>query len=427
MQRISFSFLVLALASSLVACSSVDVVEPVPDTLSGSVVNQWGDPAAGVRVAAGAALATTDEAGHFEVPAVDSPYDLTLFDPGAKIAHVYIGLTDQSPSFRIDGTGTSAPTQARAASFTVKFPEKDSGSLLSAFTLDFIDKVTRQSFSVDSPSQFTAQERTIMTLWSGPKAVTARLQAFHMAVDPLSGAIQHYVGYDSVEVSVTEGVPSTVAVSWKPPPFGDATISVTPKLVGSLVVAYDGEVGIRSPGGISTQRLGYGAMQGSELSFVVPDISEATFDVSFNAGDSSGVGYAAGRIAGLVPGAKGAILAVEPPAEQVSPHDGGAFGIGTSLEWLPKSAGASVNVLSPQDQTTGNITYYVATEGGATVVPDLSSLGLSLSKGQKYDWTVFRSSQTRTVDDIAAKFMGLDPSTEPSYDSGSSPWTLTSQ
>ena len=81
----------------------------------------------------------------------------------------------------------------------------------------------------------------------------------------------------------------------------------------------------------------------------------------------------------------------------------------------------------PRDQTTGNVTYFVATEGGATVVPDLSMLGVSLPEGQKYDWNVMRSSQIQTVDDIAVKYNGLDSSTEPNFYSESGRWTLTSQ
>ena len=165
---------------------------------------------------------------------------------------------------------------------------------------------------------------------------------------------------------------------------------------------------------------------------MVPDILGARFNVAIDAGDKSNVGAGSvssstARLPGLVAGAKGAVVDVEPAPFLVSPPDGGAFGTGAELEWSVEGDGASLVSLYPMDQDAAAITYFVATAGNTTVVPDLSRLGVKLPQGLKYDWIVFRNSLTPTVEDIAAEFMKLDSATEPTFFASSPSWTLTSQ
>jgi hypothetical protein len=424
MHRIPSSFLLLALTSSLVACSSVVVDDP--DTFSGNVATTRGDPLSGVRVQVGDAVTTTDDAGDFEVPKAAGPRDVALFLPDTGSAYVYVGLTDQDHSFRVRGGEASPSADDHAALVTVKFPDKDSAALSSVYAVDFIDSVTRPVFTTDTPSQMTAQERTINAHWRGPHTVKVRLQALQVAVDPLGKAIQHYVGYDSAEVSITDGVPVSLAVTWKPPPFGESKVSVTTKLGSPKVVVYNSQVVIRSPGGASPWSLGYGAIEGSEISFVVPDLAGATFDVWATGADGVG-GYFNAGIPGLAAGAKGAILPAGTSLVQVSPGDGGTFGIGTKLEWSSPGDEAVQAALDPLEQGPGKISYLVATAGESVVIPDLSRLGVELSPGVKYGWSISHDSRTPTVGDIAAKLTPPDSSTAPTFFAYSGTWTLTSK
>lgn len=424
MHRITLSFLVLALASSLVACSSVVVDDP--DTFSGTVDNTWGDPVSGVRVQVGESITTTDDAGGFEVPATVGPRDVALVLPDTSAAYVYVGLTDQDQSFRLPVNAVNPTADDHATVLTVKFPEKNSASLRAMFVVDFIDSVTRSSLLAGDPLFSDALEYPTDARWRGAHSVKARVQAFHVEMDPAVTVVLHYVGYDSAEVTLTDGVPASVAVSWKPPPFAAAKVSVTPKLGSPPLTIYDAEVGIRLPGAARAWRLGFGSiMTGSELSSLVPDLAAVTFEVSVGAADGAGTSTA--TIPGLAAGAKGPIVGFEPAPLLVSPPDGGAVGIGTKLEWSPRGDGAVWVGFAPVEQKTGGIRYLMATAGDSVVIPDLSRLGVTLPQGLKYGWSVWRDSQTPTVEAIAAKSTSISSSTEPAAHAASAFWTITSQ
>lgn len=395
MHRIPSSLLVLLLAFPLAACESV-VVDP--NAVSGTVVDPLGAPIVGARVEVGAAIVTTDAAGHFEAHALDGPYDMSIRAPDRAAAWLFLGLVDHEPTIRLfDGFSATSP-DAKTATVTVSLPEKDDDSVVSKILLDVLDNVAEGVGGLDNPAD--PLEHTIQLWWAGQPQSKARFQAFRYTIDPVTKAPKHYIGYDTAEVVLENGVPATWAVSWKPPPFGEATISLTAHRSpgqGDLVTG----LGILSEGAQFSQGLAGGATPGSEVSFVVPDLAGASFGVSVSAKDSSGASSFA-SVPGLAAGSKGGTVELRPSPVLISPKDGDQFGAGSEIHWSNQGNEASILRLRPADFQSHDPIYFVATDDESMVLPDLTQLGAQLPKGVKYTLTVGRDSWTPTVDDVAA-------------------------
>ena len=318
-------------------------------------------------------------------------------------------------------------TDERNANVLVSFSEKDDDSIVSRVILDRIG-------GADMPSRWWAQgtnsanppPHSVNLQWIGAPSITARIQAFRYTVDPVTKGPKHYVGYDSADLTLVDGPPTTFAVSRKPPPFGESTISLTLNRSPGQdsVTAY---LGLQAGTPTWVQPFASIVTKASEVSFVVPDLPGAPFSAMAEATNLSSV--TAANVPGLAAGAKGVILDIPPSLELIGLKDGDHFGVGSTFQWSSQGTDASFVQLttSPGDNNGSVMSYFVATQGDSMVVPDLGKLGIDLPPGVDYSTVVQRYSTNPTVDDLAADPMAHQQLSAPSRYATSAMLGLTSQ
>lgn len=397
MHTLTLAGLVLTLSRALplAACSSV-IVDP--DAVSATIVDDNGAPIVGSRVAIGDAILTTDAEGHCEAPAVAGAYNLTVRPTDDESASIFVGLLDHEPTIQLRGTVAPAPDpQARSADIVVTFPEKDGDSMGSTIILDALD--TTANGVAESANPTNPLEKTTSLQWTGSASSKAHFQAFRCTIDPVTKAPKHYVGYDSAEVMITSGAQTAWAVSWKAPPFGESTVSFP-----AHRSAGEGDVStllrMQSAGAHFAQRLATGTTSGAEVTFVVPALAGASFTALVTTGNVDEGGSLA-SVPQLLAGVEGATVELPSFPVLTSPTAGDTSGAGSDIRWSTDGTGATLVSIRPADFFSHDARYFIATRGGAAVVPVLAALGLHLPGGVKYKVSVERDSWSPTVDGFA--------------------------
>lgn len=219
---------------------------------------------------------------------------------------------------------------------------------------------------------------------------------------------------------------SPVVVSWKPPPFGESTISLTVNRSPgqSDVTAYLGLQAGAPPWSVPFASV---VTKASEVSFVVPDLPGAPFSALAEATSARSVTTA--TVPGLAAGAKGVILDIPPSIVLTGLKDKDPFGVGSTFHWSSQGQEASFVELttSPTTGNGGAMSFFVATHGDSMVVPDLGTLGIPIPAGVEYSIVVQRESGSPTVDDLAADQVHDGQPSVPSHYASSESLRLTSQ
>lgn len=394
MRLSTFLTAALPLTFTLSACTSVEIAGPV----SGTVIDNLSQPTPGVRVQVGSTLVTTDASGHFSIPSVESPYDVTLVPEDGADPYLYLGLTTHEPTLRIFDRPLNPVTKTQSTTLLLDLPQVGSGSVQAGLVIEGPDDLAPPTVSFVSstaPGQYP-----ITIAWAGDATLAIRIQAFRYETDATTGAPKHYVGYDTVSLDVANGAPATWKASWKAPTFAESTLSVSTSLPDGYQIL-DSALVLRSKGAARGFPFAARSGGGPEISFVVPDLPGATFELQICTGDFESA--CCRTLPGLTAGAKGVPLEIERGPTLLSPAQDGSFGIGTQLEWVKHGEGAVFVRLQPRESATGRPRYYLATGGDSAKLPDLTGLGVKLPPGLAYYLEVFRNGAIESVDELAEK------------------------
>ena len=354
--------------------------------VTGKVVDNCGDPAAGITVwASGKATVISDAAGGFTFTDVTVPYDLFAVTPGAQVTLVgYNGLTRLDP---IVPAATSTAPQ-RQASLTVSLSggtNPDPG----VQTVVQLDPEWGTSLTTAVTDGFRTDYQ-----WCGPPTVvgTAHVLQYHM----LDHTRFYYWNYGKVDnIALAEGSDAQQAVAM--------TAIAQTALTGEMVLpeGYTPQYHIMniSFGSASGAiRLAFHQPTSTDFSYDTPVIPGATIDLYVSATDPSGRATAMTRRR-LPVDATELEFTLEPGLDLSAPAEA-ASGVdldAQSFAWSATSGGLQqIIAQSP------NFVFTVFTAGASVRLPAFAELGLgAVPSGTSFEWRVTRSAGY-TPDDIAA-------------------------
>jgi hypothetical protein len=193
------------------------------------------------------------------------------------------------------------------------------------------------------------------------------------------------------------------SASWKPSPFSETVVSAT----------------VDVPQGYTLRRTmilfsGFnswlaGSTAAPDVSFTVPELPGASFDLGAAADRDGGTSWA--MLPPVAPGTQGLHLALRPVPILSAPADGGTLDVGSPVTWTSDGEGAPFVEIAPNDNVSP--AYLLFGGDGAATLPDLSALGVALPHAVSYQVVVFRNSTAATVDEIASQGAFFDPQTQP--------------
>ena len=390
------SLLLLAAACG----STIEEERPV----SGTVVDRAGAPVVFTHVKIGDSVTNTDTAGHFTVNDVPGTYDVAIGGSTLTIPNVYLGMSTRTPLFRVFGIVN--PTGIESATVKVTLPSADTATLQSIVFLDLLpdDLAWGEYTHVRTSDPWQVQ-------WRDAPAVTARFYAFQAQLDA-GRNIVHYVGFDTIDLNLSDGSTATWNVSWKPPTFAEKTVTA-PASGPSGAIAWQAtlfmHLGPHGEGILTTQS---GASP--SFSFVVPDLDGARFAISPHSEDEDGSSVGA-VIPGLTAGTTSPLFHIDPAPDLIAPAIGAVITPGAPLRWTSNANTATFFQLATEP--------YVFIFGGQDVdatFPDLGPLGVELSPGAAAV-AVAQEGLATTVDQIAAQGFGALFADQP-FSSGDSPF-----
>lgn len=387
--RLSTSVLLLAVTTT--ACSGTVVTT---EAVSGTVLDAHGAPLPDAPVLIDGIRTSTDAAGRFSVAHVAIPYDVSIVEELAThpAAHVYLGMSDPAPTYRL----SYVPGKFNKCMLTVTLPTTPTPTLGVSVLFEVPDgspRVSTGDFSDDVNLQ--PPHQSFQLEWSAPTA-QIRVHVFEIQRDPVTGAPVHYVGYDTTEVALANGVDVAWSASWKPSPFSEKVVSATVDVPqgytfrGTAIKAFD----MSSP----FDNWLAGSTAAPDVSITVPELPGASFALSASA-DGDG-GSSAATLPPVAPGTQGLHLAIDHAPILSAPADGGTLDVGSPVTWTSDGEGAPfVSILS--SDVVSAPSYYLFGGDGSATLPDLSALGVALPHAVSYQVQVFRNSAAATVDDLA--------------------------
>jgi hypothetical protein len=365
-------------------------------------------------------LTSTDATGHFAIPEVLAPYDVAIVpDPGEE-AHVYLGMSDLTPTIHLATiAASSAPLINQATVEATTSPCTETVWVSAGVELT-TDKLAWKSVGI--PYGHPDGSMTWQVQWRGTPTVTARIDAFQYQFDATTFSPTHYVGYDTGEVSLTNGVTAPWSASWKTPPFSEKPVPVT--LSGAGSDASLSSVLMMSTGGQwPGETLMSQTTTGPIVSFLVPDVPGASFTIGAEIDDSSG--QTGCIVPSLTAGATGPVVHLDPKPTLTSPAAGDIFGAGSPLQWTLGAEGTASLTFRSAGPGPGP-TIYLYGGDGSSMMPDLSGMGVDLPHGAAYVAVLERVGAAATVDDIAANGpSSFRPDDQPSTFGATPPITVT--
>lgn len=361
-------------------------------TISGTVVDDIGQPVAGRIVLIGPSSATTDASGAFTITGVVTPYDLIVIAPApTKFASIYTQLTRTDPKVPDLSVSDSLPLVATVKgnlSGGAPFPTAPDvltvvtwGSPEQAFGGDY---VTTSSYSFDVG-------------WNGPATITGTVHALQWKIDDNS-TVTEYVSHGAksgvslsnaatvsgTDLSLTAPTVDTVSVTASPPPDHEI-------FARNVVLTFDDGTFIQVSGD---------GLDGGTLQVPVPSSIGAKALVQFRSVSSDGSMESDAQLTGLSPGTAGAPLSMPQPARLTSPANN-ATGVDTNTDLVWTPVGSAFHVLFLAG--TANDPGYGIVSGGSRVrIPDLSSHGLGLPSNHGYDAILVAYGPYESLDAFAA-------------------------
>ena len=367
-------------------------------SVSGTVVDVLGNGIPSATVSIQGTTATTDANGAFTIGGVAVPYDLIVKQTvtTTDAAQVFEGMTSATP--------TIDPYAGIVALATPLMSATISGNLSAAVATGHTARVCVQatttwmsgctSVGAGSTSySFTAN-------WVSGTSVPVTVQALEIATDS-NGMATGYGQYGTATGSVTNSGTPTIDVTWgSTPSTGTVAANVNVPAGFQLEDVY-GAAGLAS----STTLPLFSAFNGSGLptSFnaVFPSISTSgntlvTAAYPSGTGGGASIAWKSGLAAG-----SSATFDLPAPPTQTAPADGATgVGVGSTLSLSGTGGGAVTFLIQGGSQLIA-----VTTMNASATIPDLSSLGMSLTAAGSYSWQAILTPGVTTPEDAAAHWI----------------------
>ena len=366
-------------------------------SVNGTVVDVLGRGVSGATVAIQGTTATTDANGAFTIGGVAVPYDLIVKQTSGSTtaAQVFAGLTSGSPQVNPYASvlGVSLPMSATI-----------NGNLSAAVAAGHTARVCAQSSSTFMSGCATVAAAStaysISAAWLAGSSVSVTLHAIEVATDA-DGMATGYGRYGTSSGTVTNGGTPTIDVTWgSTPSTGTIATSVNVPAGFQLKGVY-GAAGLAS----STTLPLFSAYNGSGLptSFnaVFPSISTSgntlvTAAYPSGTGGGASVAWKSGLAAG-----SSATFDLPAPPTQTAPADGATgVGVGSTLSLSGTGGGAVTFLIQGGSQLIA-----VTTMNASATIPDLSSVGMSLTAAGSYSWQAVLTPGVTTPEDAAAHWI----------------------
>jgi hypothetical protein len=421
-----------ATAAGVTASANIGI--PLPITVTGTAVFQNGLPAANASVVIGGQATTTDTGGHFTIPNVAAPYDLTVvttvpdYRPSGDVpvgtSVMYQGLTRTNPIITI--LLFSPQTYPNNGKVTGMISGGDPpGADEDQDCVSFASPETTAEGGSAFPDPYA-----VFAGWSGPASTTGILHALRYA--EYSAVASEYKGSATVNgVTVTDGGNTIQDITLTP---------VTAEHISGTIAAADP---FQFTGTVVYLDFDDGAR--IRIAFDVSSVSSLVTQVSFDYLTPSGLGtislmagsYNASTthpgqswtyLFGLAPNATGVSLRFQAAPQLLSPADGGAAITTLSdFTWTAFAGGISYIRVIPQGSSTPTVA--IVTAATTTTIPDLSVFGVGLaSGGATYTWYVEGLAPYADMDTFAETAQTFPPSGTTVLDEASSPsQTFTTQ
>ena len=359
-------------------------------TVSGLVLDGYGQPLQNRTVLIGASSATTSAAGQFTITGVATPYDLIIVEPApAKVATIYSQLTRTDPKVldlganaqfshsatlggSIDGGVSLPPPAGTITAVSYGSPEASYGA--------YIDSTP---YTFDVP-------------WSGPTTTTGAVHGLQWTVDQ-NGTVSSYLGHAvKPGVALTAGVTVSDADLALTVPSTDAISATITAPAGHEIFERDVYVGFDDGAYILVSADGLDA---GTLQVPLPSGIGASALVMVQAATVDGNSLTSAQLSHVAPGTGGVPLSLPVPALATAPANG-ATGVDTTtdLVWTPVNGGIHVLFLSG---AASDPTYVIFSGGTRTRIPDLSAQGLGLPSGHTYDFGLVGIGPYASVDAFA--------------------------
>jgi hypothetical protein len=363
------------------------------------VVGVPGNPLAGVTVAIGTKTTLTDADGHFSIPGVTPPYDLTLVAPGdPPMAGVYQGLTRPDPTLVFvffDGLGTPH-TGVVAGSVSGGDPIPGAGEFTGAV---FSSPETTGLVTLDS------KDFSLPLAWFGPTTTNGTVHMLQWKSPERGRPPTAYTAFGTVtNLRVTDG---ETAAAGTIPLFDPGTASISGDIVapaGATVFSKDLALEFSDH---AILPLGADTSNDSHFAFAVPGNITLTAVVTALA-EFFATGTATfRREAGIARGATGVSIVLPAPALPSTPADGSTdVSPSTEFRWSLVPGGVHLILFNG---TATKPSYYVVTAETSTRIPDLPALGAALPSASRYVWFVVRYAPFASVDEYTGMGSLLPP------------------
>lgn len=353
-------------------------------TVNGTVFGLLGDPVAGVGVAIGSSIASTDAAGAFTIAGVAVPYDVTLYSAAGAWGHVFEGMTSASPELLplgvINDTGYAEGTIEGSLPAVVPV---DSGAIVCA---EGLGAVVLGCGTVSSG----ATDYTFTVLLPGNGTAGVRLHALLSAQD-VDGNPTSFTAYGTATGTATANVTTTIDI-----PASVATATANLPIALSLPAAYTPSfltASVRlSPAATVPARDAYVAFP-ANVSIPVPVIGEGSYNViaAAEAADGSATyGWVSGATV-----ATGAAMTLPAPVVQVAPADG-ASGVTTGTTFSIASAAGAAHTFVFSPNVAGDPVFAVTTMSDTATIPNLNAFGLAVPGSAPYSWAILEAATATT-------------------------------
>ncbi len=354
--------------------------------LAGRVVDQRGQPVPGALVRVGGRSTASDGLGRFTFDGVTTPYDIDVVQTDLRIAYRYVGLTRRDPIISVAGEQPMPNAWAVTGSLmggTTPAPEGSTYFLANdaprmqpeALRLGTID-----GSNYDANFPFFGEATTRGNLW----AVQLKQEG---------GRVTGFLSAGQGSANMVSADRSTLNIRMNR--TTTATVSGTLQLPEGFTLS-------RRRAWLSKGSLA-GLMLASEdspqeLAFSYPVPNAPGFHVSVTATATRGDEVAEGRLVGLPPGTKDAVLALAPPLEITTPFPSGATIAATvPFAWTDSTRRLYAAVFGGD----GDPTFVVVTQEAQARLPDLAELGLALPSGKELGFKVMALAPYASIDEAA--------------------------
>ena len=352
-------------------------VQPSMITVTGKVIDVFGQPQTGLAVKIGTSTTNTDTNGNFTISNVTPPYDAIVIHTFSTAGYVFEGLIRNDPTLQLFAIPFTAEVSATIetgslSGSAVGFPNPANHRAYVGFGSD-------EGFS--NPSTFLPGEGPafgpITVNWAGSPTTTGALHALQLEVDASSLPID-YTGYGMTPLSLSNGgtfnSPATdIALSNG---VSDSNLTGTANLPTGYTMKL---ISLYADFGTNQSLpLLFDNLPNTTFTYTTPNLPSANITTVVQANDPSGLGFSGAFITGSAPNESAISLSIPQIPELILPVDNATdVDTTTPFSWQPFPNGIHV-VAFGIGGGIGGTTYIVITAASETTIPDLSAEGLPL-------------------------------------------------